>query len=221
MSDNLMPQMSEKFDIVLAKLMKAKQEIGTVKKDSKNPFHKSNYASLNAYIDASEDHLLENGLILIQAGNGSFSEPLIVATLIHPESGQWLKSYLPILNPKLDSQGLGASVTYMRRYSIATLLGLVSEDDDGETASGRGKYDQQKKKAANAEKTEEVKEDESKSLQTLLEMFDKDDRFLVMEYMKVVMKHFGWTQAECVKKFLEDKSLMDKFNAWKSKRKIT
>jgi hypothetical protein len=221
MSDNLMPQMSEKFDIVLAKLMKAKQEIGTVKKDSKNPFHKSNYASLNAYIDASEDHLLENGLILIQAGNGSFSEPLIVATLIHPESGQWLKSYLPILNPKLDSQGLGASVTYMRRYSIATLLGLVSEDDDGETASGRGKYDQQKKKAANAEKTEEVKEDEPKSLQTLLEMFDKDDRFLVMEYMKVVMKHFGWTQAECVKKFLEDKSLMDKFNAWKSKRKIT
>ena len=152
METKLLPQMSEKFDIVLSKLMKAKQEIGTVKKDSKNPFHKSNYASLNAYIDASEAHLIENGLILIQAGNGSFSEPIIVATLIHPESGQWLKSYLPILNTKQDSQGLGASVTYMRRYSIATLLGLVSEDDDGETACGRGKSESKKK---STEKTEE------------------------------------------------------------------
>lgn len=219
MSENLQPQMSANCDIVLSKLMKAKQKIGTVKKDSKNPFHKSNYASLNAYIDASEEHLLENGLILVQAGNGSFAEPVIVATLIHPESGQWLKSYLPILNPKQDSQGLGASVTYMRRYSIATLLGLVSEDDDGETAVGRGKFDQQKKKVS-PEKKEEEKEEADKALHKLLEMFDKEDRFLVMEYIKEVMEHFGWSQAECVKKFLEEKSLIDKFNKWKNKKKI-
>lgn len=209
---NLLPEMSEKNDIVLSKLMKAKQLIGTVKKDSKNPFHKSNYASLNAYIDASEEHLLENGLILVQAGNGSFSEPLIVATLIHPESGQWLKSYLPILNPKSDSQGLGASVTYMRRYSIATLLGLVSEDDDGETAVGRGKYEQQKKKT-NPEKEEDT------NLKKLLEMFDKEDRFLVLDYMKIVCAHFEWSQSECIHKFFEDKDLIDKFNKWKTKRK--
>lgn len=220
MSDNLLPEMSEKCDIVLSKLMKAKQEIGTVKKDSKNPFHKSNYASLNAYIDASEEHLIENGLILVQAGNGSFSEPLIVATLIHPESGQWLKSYLPILNPKLDSQGLGASVTYMRRYSIATLLGLVSEDDDGETASGRGKYEQQKKKAA-PEKIEEQKENDNESLKKLLYMFDKEDQFLFMEWIKAAMKHFECTQAECVNKLMDDKDLIEKFNKWKSKRKVS
>lgn len=211
-----MPQMSEKTDIVLDRLMKAKQQIGTVKKDSKNPFHKSNYASLNAYIDASEEHLIQNGLILVQAGNGSFSEPIIVATLMHPESGQWIKSYLPILNPKQDSQGLGASVTYMRRYSIATLLGLVSEDDDGETASGRGKYDQQKKKALPVESPEK---DEEK-LRKLLEMFEKEDQFLVMEYLKIVSEHFSWSQTECVNRFLEDKELISKFNKWKSKRKV-
>jgi len=216
MSDNLLPQMSDKNDIVLAKLMKAKQEIGTVKKDSKNPFHKSNYASLNAYIDASEEHLLENGLILVQAGNGSYSQPLIVATLIHPESGQWLKSYLPILNPKQDSQGLGASVTYMRRYSIATLLGLVSEDDDGETASGRGKYDQQKKKAV--EKPEEKSEEK---FVKLLEIFDKEDRFMFVEYMDEVMKHFKWTKSDCTEAFLKDESnLKKKFEAWKKKHKL-
>lgn len=213
-----MPQMSEKFDVVVSKLMKAKQEIGTVKKDSKNPFHKSNYASLNAYIDASEQHLIENGLILVQAGNGSFSEPIIVATLIHAESGQWLKSYLPILNSKQDSQGLGASVTYMRRYSIATLLGLVSEDDDGETAVGRGKYEQQKKKSE--KNTPEIQEKKEATIQHVLNMFLQEDHYLVLEYMKIVMKHFGWSEQECIRKFLEEKSLIDKFNQWKSKRKI-
>jgi hypothetical protein len=64
-------------------------------------------------------------------------------------------------------------------------------------------------------------EEDSQNLQKLLNMFDKDDQFLVMEYLQVVMKHFGWTQPEAVKKFLEEKDLIDKFNKWKSKRKIS
>jgi hypothetical protein len=63
-------------------------------------------------------------------------------------------------------------------------------------------------------------EEDEKNLRTLLDMFDKDDQFLVMEYMKVVMKHFEWSQAECVKKFLEDNDLVNKFSKWKAKRKI-
>lgn len=63
-------------------------------------------------------------------------------------------------------------------------------------------------------------EQEAEELQRLLEMFDKEDRFLVMEYMQVVMKHFGWSQADCVKKFLEEKDLIAKFSNWKSKRKV-
>jgi hypothetical protein len=55
-------------------------------------------------------------------------------------------------------------------------------------------------------------------LSRLLDIFDKEDKFLVMEYMNVVMKHFEWTQPQCVKKFLEEKSLIDKFTAWKQKR---
>jgi hypothetical protein len=68
---------------------------------------------------------------------------------------------------------------------------------------------------------EENPQQDHEELQRLLEIFDKDDRFLVMEYIGVVMKHFGWNQSQCVKKFLEEKSLIDKFNVWKSKRKIT
>lgn len=65
-----------------------------------------------------------------------------------------------------------------------------------------------------------VESDSVQELTDLLVKFDKEDRFLVMEYIKVVMEHFGWTQHICIKKFLEEKSLIDKFTAWKNKRTI-
>jgi len=139
-TENLMPEMSEKADLVIKSLVLAKREMGSsVKKDSTNPFHKSRYASLAAHLELCEETLDKHGLILLHTGNGSHDKPLLIATLYHVESGQWIKSYLPLPNPKADSQGLGASITYMRRYSINSLLALTAEDDDGETAAGRGK----------------------------------------------------------------------------------
>ena len=41
---------------------------------------------------------------------------------------------------KMDSQGIGAAITYLRRYSLSAIVGVVcDDDDDGETAVGRGK----------------------------------------------------------------------------------
>lgn len=139
-SINLMPEMSEKFDVVITKLMLAKKEMGsTVKKDAKNPFHKSTYASLGAHLELCEVTLDKHGLIMLQTVNGLHDKATLIATICHPESGQWIKSYLPLPNPKGDSQGLGASITYMRRYSINSMLGLNAEDDDAESACIRPK----------------------------------------------------------------------------------
>jgi hypothetical protein len=66
----------------------------------------------------------------------------------------------------------------------------------------------------------ESPQEDAEKLQSLLSRFDKEDKFLVMEYIQVVMKHFGWSQAQCVNKFLEEKSLLDKFNNWKNKRQV-
>jgi hypothetical protein len=64
-------------------------------------------------------------------------------------------------------------------------------------------------------------EEEKQEFDKLLDLFDKEDQYLILEYMRTVMKHFSWTQAKTVKAFLEDeKLLIDKFNTWKSKRKI-
>jgi hypothetical protein len=143
----LLPEISEKSDVVLAQLMKAKAEMGSaVKKDAANPFHKSKYASLGAHLELSEAVLYRHGLLMLHTPNMISNQNVLLATLHHPESGQWIRSYLPLHNPKSDSQGVGASLTYMRRYSINSMLGLNAEDDDGETAAGRGKYTKQEPK---------------------------------------------------------------------------
>jgi len=137
---NLLPEMSDKFDVILAQIMKVKHEMGsTVKKDALNPFHKSRYATLGAHLDLCEPILFKHGLLLMHISNILDGNPILIATIHHPESGQWLKSYLPLPNPKGDSQGIGSSVTYMRRYSINSILGLNAEDDDGESACIRQK----------------------------------------------------------------------------------
>ena len=38
-----------------------------------------------------------------------------------------------------DPQKLGSCITYYRRYTLGSLLGLQSEDDDGNAASGNQK----------------------------------------------------------------------------------
>ena len=57
--------------------------------------------------------------------------------LTHTESGQWQSSIAVVPLPKADPQGMGSAITYARRYALTAMLGLVTEDDDGEAACGR------------------------------------------------------------------------------------
>ena len=41
-----------------------------------------------------------------------------------------------------DPQKLGSCITYYRRYTLSSLLGLQSEDDDGNTASNKAVEEQ-------------------------------------------------------------------------------
>lgn len=138
----LMPEMSEKHDVILTKIVAAKKDLGhIVVKDSKNPYHKSSYASLEAHLAACENVMNNHDLLIMQNTNGSFEKPLLITSIFHPESDQWVKSYLPLPNPKGDCQGIGASLTYMRRYALNSMLGLTAADDDGESACERPKAD--------------------------------------------------------------------------------
>ena len=57
----------------------------------------------------------------------------LVTRLLH-ESGEWIEDTAVCPMPKQDPQGLGSAMTYLRRYSLASICGLYQEDDDGEAA---------------------------------------------------------------------------------------
>jgi len=116
-------------------------KVGKIKKDAKNPFFKSNYASLSNILTEVQDPLNESGLVITQFPD----EMGLVSMLIHAESGQYISSnyQMPVSKPN-DPQALGSSITYARRYAISSILSLNVEDDDG---NGGAKKPEQAKDA--------------------------------------------------------------------------
>ena len=117
-------------------LLCVQRTVQPVTKDAENPFTKSWYASLNSVMDTCRDALIENGIWLCQ-----YPVPVeqpnaigLVTKLTHAESGQWQSSLAVVPLPKADPQGMGSAMTYARRYALTAMLGMVTEDDDGEGA---------------------------------------------------------------------------------------
>lgn len=123
---------------IYKKLFEAKKEIGKISKDSKNPFFKSNYLSLNGLIDAVEVVLLNNDLVLLQPIRDGF----VTTQIVEIESGTSVESSIALPNIQ-DPQKLGSAITYYRRYTLQSLLGLQAEDDDGNKASKPVNYTRQ------------------------------------------------------------------------------
>jgi hypothetical protein len=123
-------------DLVKA-LVSATAEIKTAKRDAENPFFKSKYADLPTVVEACKGALLKNNLVVTQSTTIINGQTTLVTTL-HHSSGQWIRGYYPVTAVKSDPQGIGSAMTYARRYALAALVGIVSDDDDdGETAMGR------------------------------------------------------------------------------------
>ena len=113
------------------KLFNLQQEIGVISKDAKNPFYKSKYFDINSLIKQLNPLLKIYRLLLIQP----IEEDAVYTKIICVDgSGAVLSALkLPEIN---DPQKLGSAITYYRRYTLASLLGLQAVDDDANIASG-------------------------------------------------------------------------------------
>lgn len=115
-------------------LVKAQKSFGPALKTSTNPHFKSRYADLSACIEAVIDGLNDNGIALLQQTH-ECHDGVIVETLLIHESGETLSGgKLHVPATKHDAQGFGSALTYARRYSIMSTLGIAPEDDDGNAA---------------------------------------------------------------------------------------
>jgi hypothetical protein len=124
---------SEAINELAAALSKAQGEMKNAPTLSENPFYKSRYADLATVIDTAKPVLTKHGLSIVQTvgGNGAIS----VTTLLLHASGQWIESEVTFTPEKVDIQKAGAIITYLRRYSYASILGIASEEDDDGNAA--------------------------------------------------------------------------------------
>lgn len=175
-------------------LSKAQGEMQAAIKDKVNPFFKSSYADLGSVWDAARPVLSKYGLCIMQTTEmvADGSKIIMVTTLAHT-SGQWVKSYLPLNPSKNDSQGVGAAITYLRRYSLSAIVGVVcDDDDDGETAVGRGKHQNiQTPKQNNQFPKQDIQGDNERigkteiiALTTLIENLDEESNKSFRDWIK-------------------------------------
>lgn len=148
--------------------------MSSAQKDSKNPFYNSKYADLNSIWTACKECLSSNGLAVSQVMAPLDGELYLITTLGH-SSGQWMRSFLPLkFDPDAKDgksnplQKLGSSISYLRRYSLAAMVGVTADEDDDGNAGGVS-YRTPEKKAEPLINKQQV--------DALLELLDQDPEF--------------------------------------------
>ncbi len=113
-------------------LSQAQAEFPAIKFDSVNPFLKNGYASLGAIIHAVKPILAKYGLATSQLTFGEDGVIGVETVLIH-NSGEWICSSVSMSvgeeRGKSSAQVAGSIITYLRRYALASLLGIYSDED--------------------------------------------------------------------------------------------
>lgn len=140
---------SESIGQLAGALAKAHKAYKPLKKDTINPYYNSKYADLAAVIEATDEALSDNELVIVQLP--SFADgKAIVKTIIAHSSGEFIAEDLPLTLPSVknketgeiifkdDPQSLSISVSYGRRISYQAFTSVAAElDDDGNAASGK------------------------------------------------------------------------------------
>lgn len=120
-----------------------------------NTFFKAKYSPLNEVLNAVRPVMGKYGLTVIQVPTFDNTN-CAVNTLLTHEDGAWM-SFPALKNKptKMDIQGMGSTITYLRRFSINAIAGVMGEvDDDGNNAT----TGDPKPKLGKKEEKEETKE---------------------------------------------------------------
>ncbi len=104
--------------------------------------HGYKYATLGACIDTAKPLLAANGLSVMQLMGDDGKGNSTMETVLGHSSGEYIATTCIIPIAKLAGGGannpaqvMGASVTYIRRYQFAAIIGLAQDDDDASSAT--------------------------------------------------------------------------------------
>jgi hypothetical protein len=100
--------------------------------NAENKHLKNSYANLQSVLETIRVPMSAVGLSFIQLPSYS-EETVYLETVLMHVSGEWMASTSAAPLTKKDAQGVGATLTYLRRYALAALVGITQADDDGQS----------------------------------------------------------------------------------------
>lgn len=106
-------------------------------KSADNPFFKKKYADLKEIHHAVKEALQLADLVVSQTTMVSEGAVILRTELIHVATGQKMVSEYPVSFKDINPQSIGSGLTYARRYQLACICGVITDDDDAEAAEGR------------------------------------------------------------------------------------
>ena len=134
---------SESIVNISKALLGFQSEIGNIPKAGYNSHYKAKHAKLEDILPIVDPLLTKCGIVILQEpGNTTVhqgSEGItmsLVTRIIHAESGEYIESECSFPMEKRTPHEAGKCITYMRRYSLVSILKLnTDDDDDGNSAS--------------------------------------------------------------------------------------
>lgn len=144
-------EMSENINEIAEALGKFQATVPTVAKNKTagTGSYSYKYADIADVLTAIRGSLSENGLSVSQFAenesvveSGVVADYVVITTMLMHKSGQWFRSSLrgsvsANQSRMSNMQSIGSITTYLRRYSLASMLGIATDDDiDGNLSDG-------------------------------------------------------------------------------------
>lgn len=146
-----LPLSSSQLNELFCALSKAQAQMHAALKNSDNPFFKSKYADFGEIVTASRPALTNHGLCVTQRIVVLSDGTEALHSILGHSSGQYIDSLMRIRPVKNDVQSMGSYITYLKRYAYAALVGVITEDDDGEQAVDRQQQGSNKNNAVHTD----------------------------------------------------------------------
>jgi hypothetical protein len=125
---------SEAINEISLDLSKAQAVIVNPAKDGNNPHFRSKYATLDTGLNIVRECMSKHNISVVQATRVEGNVLMLDTRLAH-KSGQWIEAEYPVCAFPAKQQEMGSALTYSRRYSLFSLVGIAGEEDDDGNAA--------------------------------------------------------------------------------------
>ena len=121
---------------LFAAMAKAQLAVRSVSKDGSNPHFRSSYVTLDSILAGPVKVFNQHGIAIMQLPSLADNR-ISVRTVLAHANGANIQSDLSLPCDLNNPHKVGSTLTYLKRFSLTSILGIPGEeDDDGNAAAG-------------------------------------------------------------------------------------